>query len=205
MKSGAKRAKTKSNIPSFQDWYNKNMKTASQAETNINTVMEDRDEIDLTKSGSSTESKSNPEDEQQEQIETGQSSPLSTSPFSGSGPEDEDCNGNIRTKRKSTNKQKGASIGIVNQEDDNEEIEKHINGKEEDLDYNETVKIMKTKTKQASIRSMFASQLTPNSPNNSFIQLAEILIHLTISQQPMVETLTMYVPFRAVWRIIGRV
>ena len=37
------------------------------------------------------------------------------------------------------------------------------------MDYNETVKIMKTKTKQASIRSMFASQLTPNSPNNSFI------------------------------------
>ena len=99
--------------------------------------MEDRDEIDLTKSGSSTESKSNPEDEQKEQIETGQSSPLSTSPFSGSGPEDEDCNGNIRTKRKSTNKQKGASIGIVNQEDDNEEIEKHINGKEEDCKDNE--------------------------------------------------------------------
>ena len=180
------------------------MKNASQAETNINTVMEDGYEIDLTKSGSSKESKSNPEEKQQKQTETGQNSPHSTSPFSGSGPEDEDCNGNIRTKRKSTNKQKGASIGIVNQEDDNDEIEKHINGKEEDLDYNETVKIMKTKTKQASIRSMFASQLTPNSPNNSFIQLAEILIHQTISQQPRVDTLTMYVPGRAVGRIIGR-
>ena len=77
-----------------------------------------------------------------------------------------------------------------------------INGKEED--YNETVQIMKTKIKQAIIRSMFSSQLTPHSPNNSFIQLAEILILQTISQQPMVETLTMYVPFRAVWRIIGR-
>ena len=105
------------------------MKNASQAETN--TVMEDGDEIYLTKSGSSMESKSNPEEKQQKQTETGQNSPHSTSPFSGSGPEDEDCNGNIRTKRKSTNKQKGASIGIVNQEDDNDEIEKHINGKEE--------------------------------------------------------------------------
>jgi len=35
-------------------------------------------------------------------------------------------------------------------------------------------------------------------------QLAEILIHQTISQQPRVETLTMYVPGRAVGRIIGR-
>ena len=66
------------------------------------------------------------------------------------------------------------------------------------------LQIMKTKTKQASICSMFSSQLTPHSPNNSFIQLAEIPILQTISQQPMVETLTMYVPFRAVWRIIGR-
>jgi len=35
-------------------------------------------------------------------------------------------------------------------------------------------------------------------------QLAEILIHQTISQQPRVEILTMYVPGRAVGRIIGR-
>jgi len=35
-------------------------------------------------------------------------------------------------------------------------------------------------------------------------QLAEILIHQTISQQPRVETLTIYVPGRAVGRIIGR-
>ena len=83
-----------SNVPSFQDQYDKNMKNASQAETNINTVMEDGDEIDLTKSGSSKESKSNPEEKQQKQTETGQNSPHSTSPFSGSGPEDEDCNGN---------------------------------------------------------------------------------------------------------------
>lgn len=34
--------------------------------------------------------------------------------------------------------------------------------------------------------------------------MAEILIHQTISQQPRVETLTMYVPGRAVGRIIGR-
>ena len=60
MRSGAKRTKTKSNVPYFQDWYDKNMKNASQAETNINTVMEDGDEIDLTKSGSSKESKSQP-------------------------------------------------------------------------------------------------------------------------------------------------
>lgn len=111
-KSGAKRTKTKSNVPSFQDWYDKNMKNASQAETNINTVMEDGDEIDLTKSGSSKESKSNPEEKQQKQTETGQNSPHSTSPFSGSGPEDEDCNGNIRTKRKSTNKQKGPQLEL---------------------------------------------------------------------------------------------
>ena len=112
MRSGAKRTKTKSNVPSFQDWYDKNMKNASQAETNINTVMEDGDEIDLTKSGSSKESKSNPEEKQQKQTETGQNSPHSTSPFSGSGPEDEDCNGNIRTKRKSTNKQKGPQLEL---------------------------------------------------------------------------------------------
>eukprot|EP00092_Neocalanus_flemingeri_P011602 GFUD01012503.1.p1 GENE.GFUD01012503.1~~GFUD01012503.1.p1 ORF type:complete len:462 (+),score=178.84 GFUD01012503.1:110-1495(+) len=35
-------------------------------------------------------------------------------------------------------------------------------------------------------------------------QMAEILIHQTISQQPRVETLTMYVPGRAVGRIIGK-
>jgi len=35
-------------------------------------------------------------------------------------------------------------------------------------------------------------------------QMAEILIHQTISQQPRLETLTMYVPGRAVGRIIGR-
>ena len=34
--------------------------------------------------------------------------------------------------------------------------------------------------------------------------MAEILIHQTISQQPRVETLTMYVPGRAVGRIIGK-
>lgn len=155
-KCGAKRAKTKSKLPSFQDWYNKDMKKARQAETNINTVMEDVDDIDLT-GASSMESKSDSEERQQKQTETetGHNSPHSTSPISGSGCEDADCNGNMRIK------QKEAPIGIVDQKDGNDKIEMGITGKEEN--YNETVKIMKTKTKQASIRAMFAPQLTPNS------------------------------------------
>ena len=159
-KRGAKRSKTKSKMPSFQDWLNK----ANQAETNRHTVMEDGDQTG-SDSRNSKESKLKPEEKQQKL--TGQNSPQSSSPFSDSSLEDgdEDCNSNIRTKRKSMNIQKGAPIGIVDQEDDNEEIEIDNNGREED--YHETLDIMKTKTKQANIREMFASQLTPQ--NDSFI------------------------------------
>ena len=97
-KCGAKRAKTKSKFPSFQDWYNV---------------------------ASSKESKSNSEERQQKQTETGHNSPHSTSPISGSGCEDADCNGNMRIK------QKEAPIGIVDQKDGNDKIEMGITGKEE--------------------------------------------------------------------------